>query len=73
LQALHLLLELLVTVLQLFEAAGELADRSLEAADAGDQIGVGHLRARGTSAKRACKEDAREKGYEHGEGADHHQ
>ena len=66
-QALHLLLELLVTILQLLDAAGELADRRLEAADAGDEVGVGHLRTRGARAKHA-----RKKGYEQQERAHHH-
>ena len=66
-QALHLLLELLVTVLQLLDAAGELADRRLEAADAGDEVGVGHLRTRGARAKHAHKKD-----YEQQERAHHH-
>ena len=39
LQPLQLLLELLIAVLQLFHIAGEIADRGLEAVDAGDEIG----------------------------------
>ena len=43
LEPLQLLFELLIAVLQLFHIAGEVADRGLEAVDAGDEIGGGYL------------------------------
>ena len=61
LEPLQLLLELLIAVLQLFHIAGEVADRGLEAVDAGDEIGGGHLGLGGAGAKHAGERD-------HGEG-----
>ena len=43
LQPLHLLLKLLIAILQLLDAAGELANGRFQPAQAGDQIGLGHL------------------------------
>jgi 2-methylcitrate dehydratase PrpD len=47
LQALELLIELLIAVLQLLHLTGEIADRLLEAVEAGHQIARHILRMRG--------------------------
>jgi hypothetical protein len=52
-QALHLLLELLIAVLQLFHGAGEFAHLRLQPVNARDEVGAGHLRVRGAGPQRA--------------------
>ena len=52
LQRPKLLLELLIAVLQLLHRAGELAQRRFEAVDAGQKVGLGHLRAGGPAPQR---------------------
>src|ERR1700722_13260252 len=63
LQRAKLLLELLIAVLQLLPRAGELTPPLLEAVDAGQKVGLGHLRASGTAPQRT-KECGHDKGNE---------
>ena len=53
LQPLHLLIELLIAVLQFLHRAGEIADRLLEAVEAGHQIARCVLRMRGRRRRHA--------------------
>src|SRR5580693_605825 len=62
----ELLLELLIAVLQLLHRAGELAQRRFEAVDAGQKVGLGHLRVRG-----AARQRTQECGHDEGNGAVH--
>jgi hypothetical protein len=52
-QALYFLLELLITILQFLDRAGELAHLRLQTVDAGDEVSAGHLRVRGAGPQRA--------------------
>ena len=52
-QALHFLLELLITILQFLDRAGELAHLRLQTVDTRDEVGAGHLRVRGAGPQRA--------------------
>jgi hypothetical protein len=57
LQPLHLLLKLLIAILQLLDAAGEVANGRFQPAQSGDQIGLGHL------CMRVGRQDAGDGGY----------
>ena len=52
-QALQLLFELLIAILQFLDRPGELAHLRLQAVDARDEIGFGHLRVSSTGPQRA--------------------
>ena len=59
LQALDLLFELLIAVLQFLHLAGEIADRFLKAAEAGHDIARGILCARGLRPRQTCERECK--------------
>jgi hypothetical protein len=52
-QALQFLLELLIAILQFLDRAGEFAHLRLQAVDARDEVGLGHLRVSSAGPQRA--------------------